>query len=192
MLLRRTLLAALPLLLLLAIPILLKPEQPVAEPDKEAGKLVIVTPHTEPVRAEFAAAFEEHYRKTYHKDVRVEYRTIGGTSDIVRYIADRFEAEFRILWENSGKEWNAETASAFANPRSAQHPARKAFMASDTCIDIDIFWGGGVYDHSKQATKGFAVDGGVHKRHPEYLQEVALIKNFSNVVTNILIECLFQ
>ena len=39
MVLRRTLLAALPLLLLLAIPILLKPEQPVAEPDKEAGKL---------------------------------------------------------------------------------------------------------------------------------------------------------
>jgi fatty acid/phospholipid biosynthesis enzyme len=79
MLLRRTLLAALPLLLLLAIPILLKPEQKAVEPDKDAERLVIVTPHTEPVRAEFAAAFEEHYRRVYKKDIQVDYRTIGGT-----------------------------------------------------------------------------------------------------------------
>ncbi|MBR2641649.1 MAG: hypothetical protein IKD46_00835, partial [Lentisphaeria bacterium] len=76
MLLRRTLLAALPLLLLLAIPILLKPDQPVADQDEEAEKLVIVTPHTEPIRAEFAAAFEEHYRKIHQQNIRVEYRTI--------------------------------------------------------------------------------------------------------------------
>lgn len=182
MLLRRTLLAALPLLLLLAIPILLKPDQPVADQDEEAEKLVIVTPHTEPIRAEFAAAFEEHYRKIHQQNIRVEYRTIGGTSDIVRYIADRFEAEFRLLWENAGNEWNAETAAAFSNSRQEQHPARKAFLASNTCIDIDIFWGGGVYDHSKQASKGFAVDGGVQQRHPEYLQEHIIPERFGGDV----------
>ena len=182
MLFRRTLLAALPLLLLLAVPILLKPEQKAVEPDKDAEKLVIVTPHTEPVRAEFAAAFEEHYRKMYQKDIQVEYRTIGGTSDIVRYIADRYEAEFRQYRENAGEDWSAEIAAAFPNPRMPDHPARKEFLDTKIGIGIDIFWGGGVYDHNKQAQKGYAVDGGVHQRHPEYLQENIIPEKFGGDV----------
>lgn len=182
---RRTLIAALPLVLLLAVPILLKPRETVA-PKTGADKLVMVTPHNEPVRAEFAAAFEKFYRERYGREVQVDYRTVGGTSDIVRYLADQYEAAFRHAWEKAGNDWTPEIAAGFSNPRPSPSAevrrARKMFLESNTTIGIDIFWGGGVYDHNKQAVRGFAVDGGVRQRHPEYFKPEIIPERFGGDV----------
>ncbi len=184
--LRRIFYAAIPLAVLLAVPIALKPRTSTLSVHADMEKLVIITPHNEPVRAEFARAFEEYYQTRFQRNISVEYRTVGGTSDIVRYIRDRFRAEFRQEWENSGKCWSADIASGFCMPgripASEAGEARKRFMASDIGIGIDLFWGGGVYEQSKMAGEGYAVDAGTALRHPEYFRKEVIPEHFAGDV----------
>ncbi len=188
--LKRTLIALIPLLLLLALPIALRPvpEQSPSAADADADRVVIITPHAEPIRYEFARAFGRYYREKYNRNIEIEYRSVGGTSDIVRFIADRFEAEFRRDREKKGElpEWSPKLAGAFSNHRinPAKHAdreeaaIRRAFLESEVGIGIDIFWGGGVFDHSRQGLRGFAVDGKVKERHPEYLDPAIIPQRF--------------
>lgn len=133
------LVAFIPILVLIAIPFLLRPsgERDVFENAPE--KIVIITPHTESVRNEFARAFREYYKEKHGSDIAIEWRNVGGTSDIVRFIADRFEAQ-----------------------------RKNGSFSSDASIGIDLFFGGGQYDHNRQAKKGYAVDAGIQKLHPEW------------------------
>lgn len=146
-----------------------------------ADTLVILTPHSESLKFELEQAFRRHYKAKTGRDVKIDYRAPGGTSDIVKYIADRYEAEFRYWRESKhdGSEWSREIAAAFCNPavdtdKNASAEAKKAraeFLASDVGIGVDIFAGGGVYEHAKNAARGYAVDAGVAKRHPEYFSD---------------------
>ncbi|MGE4563862.1 MAG: ABC transporter substrate-binding protein [Victivallaceae bacterium] len=185
---KRTLIAVTPLLLLLALPIALRPapEKSAAAENETTEKLIIITPHTEAVRYEFARAFERYYREKYHKNLEIEYRSVGGTSDIVRYIADRYEAEFRRDREKRGESWSPKLAGAFSNHRvnPARHAdpeeaaVRRDFLDSEVGIGIDLFWGGGVFDHSRQGARGFGVDGKVKERHPEYFDPAIIPQRF--------------
>ncbi len=47
--------------------------------------LIIMTPHQEAIRREFAWAFDQWHRRHYHTPVNIEYRSYGGGSDILRY-----------------------------------------------------------------------------------------------------------
>lgn len=51
-------------------------------------ELVIITPHQEAIRREFAEAFEHYYQQRFGKTVAVDYRTFGA-SDIVKYFDER-------------------------------------------------------------------------------------------------------
>ena len=84
----------------------------------------------------------------------------------MRYINDRFEAEFRLYALEKGLEWDRDTAAAFKNSRltAADHPARKLLLESNIGIGIDLFFGGGTYDQAKFASIGYAVDAGVKER----------------------------
>ncbi len=180
--LKRALLAALPLLILLAVPVLLRPKD---APLLSGGdRLVILTPHAEAVRSEFATAFRRHYQARHGRDITLDFRNMGGTSDIVRYIADRYEAEFRRFWTAAHPDtpWSSTIAAAFSNhrvdPERESDPlrrlARQEFLASDCGIGVDIFWGGGTYDHNKQARRGFGVDAGTQRRHPEWFTDAVI------------------
>ncbi|MEO6436501.1 MAG: extracellular solute-binding protein, partial [Tepidisphaeraceae bacterium] len=48
-------------------------------------RLVIITPHAESIRTEFADAFSAWHRQKYGQGVLVDYRIYGGATDIVRY-----------------------------------------------------------------------------------------------------------
>lgn len=49
-------------------------------------RLIVITPHGEPIRREFADAFSEWHRARFGKTVVVDYRNFGGgASDIVKY-----------------------------------------------------------------------------------------------------------
>ena len=49
-------------------------------------RLVVITPHGEPIRREFGDAFSEWHRARFGKTVVVDYRNFGGgASDIVKY-----------------------------------------------------------------------------------------------------------
>ncbi len=158
--------------LLIALPVLLRPAQTKsAVSPQNTDELVIVSPHTEQIRYEFEQGFRKHYRKMTGRDIKLDWRSIGGTSDIARYINDRFTAEFRLAYLAAGYDFTDQTAVDFKNQASGSH-ARKFFLASDTGIGIDIFFGGGTYEHNKFARCGFAVDGGVQTRHPEYFENI--------------------
>ncbi len=158
---KRWLIGLIPLLLLLALPFALRPAPESRPPaDSEAKRLVIYTPHTESVKREFEQAFRRWYREKHGRDIVLDFRSPGGTSDIVRYIDDRFTAAFRQEWEAAGRAWTPEIAGAFSAPKLAgdaapeARQAREMFLAGNTSMGGDLFWGGGTFDHARQASKG--------------------------------------
>ncbi len=157
--------------LLIALPLMLQPENAVtAYSGETSDQLVILTPHPESIRYEFGRAFRKHYREKTGRDIVLDFRSIGGTSDITRYIDDRFTAEFRLAWEASGHDFTEESRNNFKT--DAPSAERDFFINSELGIGADIFFGGGTYEHSKFAKTGYAVDGGVQTRHPEYFAQI--------------------
>ncbi len=155
--------------------------------------LVIVTPHVESIRYEFERGFRAHMMETAGKDVAIDWRMPGGTSDIVRYVDDRFASEFRRYWEADASlgPWTKTAADNFTNSKMDSPPddadpealkARKVFLDSNVGIGIDLFFGGGQYEMDKQARKGFAVDAGLLQSHPEWFTEDVIPQKFSGEI----------
>jgi len=170
MMLKKLLIAILPLAIIIAIPLVL--QKPAEKIDLSADQLVIVSPHNEAIRFEFEQAFRDYYRARTGRSVSIDWRTIGGTSEIARYVASAFTANFRNLWANErGNPWSDEVAAAFLDrklkPDHPLFPARQAFLDSDLGIGIDLFFGGGQYDLHKQAGMGTLVPCGFKDRHPD-------------------------
>ena len=184
--LKKIFIAFLPIIILIGLVFLLREqEKVVAIADDDTLSLVIITPNSDQIKYEFAVAFEKYYFNKYKKKVRIDYRNMGGTSDIVRYIYDRYQSEFKNYYQNIlKKEWTSDIEKNFDNYRlkdddSATAIARKIFLDSDVSIGIDLFWGGGTYDQNRHAQQGFAVDARVAERHPEYFDESVIPLNYS-------------
>lgn len=62
-----------------------KGKQSAETPDPSVPAVVIVTPHVESIRREFAQAFSEWHKREYGTPVRVDYRNYGGASSIVQF-----------------------------------------------------------------------------------------------------------
>ncbi len=186
--LRRLVIAFLPLALLIALPAALRPRPSKRVVDGEVDRLVIITPHNESIRYEFERAFARHYAETTGRQVVFDWRTPGGTSDATRFINDQFQIAFRRYWTGElEKEWTA-AAKNFDNRKlklddPAVDPiarlAREEFLQSAVGIDVDIFFGGGQYDHSKQAQMGHAVDAGLQRLHPDWFGDDVIPQRFS-------------
>ena len=176
---KRVMLALAVPILLVILPLLLRPSGDWSPAAPE--RLVVITPNSEQIKYEFEQAFRKWYREHRGRDIMIDWRSPGGTSDIVRYINDRFEAEFRLYALQNGLEWNNDTAAAFKNSslKADDHPARKLLLESDIGIGIDLFFGGGTYDQSKFASIGYAVDAGVKDRHPEWFTDDVIPMNFA-------------
>jgi ABC-type Fe3+ transport system substrate-binding protein len=131
----------------LALPFALRPKAqavPAGVP-----RLVILSPHNEATRHEFGLAFRAWHRARYGSDVAVDWRSIGGTSEIVRYLNASFEAADR---------------------------------AGLPGIGVDLFFGGGGYDHAIQADKGHAAPAGLRERHPDWLDGSVITQRFSGEI----------
>jgi iron(III) transport system substrate-binding protein len=160
-----------PLGLVLCLPLLLR--KPAEQIDLSADQLVIVSPHNESIRFEFEQAFRRYYYEQTGRKVSLDWRTVGGASDIVRYLASAYTANFRDYWINQrGGQWSEELALAFLNrklgPDSPHWEARQEFLQSDIGIGIDLFFGGGQYDFQQQTDAGVLVPCGLRERHPEW------------------------
>jgi ABC-type Fe3+ transport system substrate-binding protein len=145
----------------LAIPFLFRDQ--VNGVEGEALPLVIISPHNEAIRYEFGQAFSAWHARNFGQAVSVDWRSIGGTTEISRYLASQYTSAFRASWIGQGHAWSGRTAAAFNNPKvkpddpsesEEARQARQAFLASSAGIGIDLFFGGGEYDHSKQAAIG--------------------------------------
>ena len=64
-----------------------------SHPSGGAMELVIITPHQEGIRREFAWAFSAWHQAHYGQAVNIDYRSFGG-SDIVRYFEERQKTTF--------------------------------------------------------------------------------------------------
>lgn len=162
-------------------PIALRPKN--AGVEKDALTLVIITPHNEATRYEFARAFDAFYFRKHGKHVHVDWRTPGGTSEISRYLESEYLGAFQNYWTNQlHRPWSADVQSSFANPRAPQDDspgaeARKEFLASNVSCGIDLFFGGGSFDFELQAKAGRLVDSGVIAKHPELFNDSVIPKN---------------
>lgn len=140
--------------------------------------VVIISPHTESIRQEFSRAFTDWFKVRTGRVAVIDWRAIGGTSEIARYLEGEYTAAFRNRWTSRlGRDWSLAVQSGFANGRlPADAPAdareaREAFLASDVGCGIDLFFGGGSYDFIVQARAGRLVDSGVAALHPDWFRD---------------------
>src|SRR4051812_7836516 len=65
---------------------------------RDALQLIIITPHVESIRREFADGFSRWHQQQFGRPVFVDYRVIGGTNEVVRF----FETSKPTLFEKQG------------------------------------------------------------------------------------------
>lgn len=167
------------LIALIAVPLATRPASPTA-----GETLVIITPHGEPIRAEFARAFSAWYQRQHGRTVQVDWRTPGGTSDIRRFLDGTYRSRFR---EQFPAHAAAARIFAAAKPPAdateqelAAYPAaRAAFLASDITTGIDLFFGGGEFPYSQMAAQGYLVDAGLLNREPQWFTEAVIPQSLS-------------
>lgn len=173
---------------ILALPFLLRKEgESILNPD---GRVVIITPHNEAIRYEFGQAFRRWYFERTGQTVIVDWRVIGGTSEIVRKIEGDYLNAFRNYWvEELGREWSMEVQNAFYNRRLQVGPdpgadtpgqaARRAFLTSGVSSGLDVFFGGGSYDFIRQANSGSLVSFGLLERRPDWFGDDTLPQSYA-------------
>lgn len=169
------------LLVILALPFVLR-----APSDSGAGRaderLIVISPHNEAIRFEFENGFAAWYRERTGRTVDVDWRIIGGTSEINRFLASEYITAFRNHWTGElGRPWSADVEAGFqtdAVPRdlpeaaaATRREARAAFLASDVGIGIDVFFGGGAFDFERHAAGGRLVATDLVERQPGWFAD---------------------
>jgi len=91
----------------------------------DARRLVIITPHMEHLRYEFARGFEEWHQAKYGEAVAIDYRQPGGTSEIRKQLLSQYAA---------------------AIVRGDIAPDGAAAAGS---MPYDLLFGGGSYEHDQ-------------------------------------------
>lgn len=110
----------------LLVPVVLRQFLVHARSTGAAGqRLVIVTPHNQDIRREFARAFDQWHREKYGTAVTIDYRTPGGATDIERQL----RSTYGVYRDKSGK------------------------LPDDVPADVDMVFGGGdrFFDRLKAA-----------------------------------------
>ncbi len=138
------------------------------------------------IRHEFSVGFRRWYRERTGRTVFLDWRNVGGTSDITRYLDGQYDASFRYLWTAKlGKPWSAEIQAGYKKGRlPADAPAivkeaRGAFRQSDVGCGMDVFFGGGPYDFEQEAAAGRRPDAGLTAAHPDWFTESAFPWRFN-------------
>ena len=154
------------MVLIVVLPFLFKREdQTVVQSD---DTLIVITPHDEGIRHEFETAFAEYYKRETGRTVDIDWRVIGGTSEIIRYVQSTYTNNFRNYWQNElGRKWNSDIQNSFMNRKlklddtpeddSPAEEAKRTFVHSEVTCGIDVFFGGGSYDFIQQGRSGTLV-----------------------------------
>jgi len=115
----------------LATPFLLRPDGEKAVSIRTAERLVVITPHNESIRAEFERAFTRHMKTKFDRDVFVDWRQPGGTSEIAIFLKSEFSNAFENYWKaETGKPFSPEIRAAFTNSKLDPTKQQGAFDES--------------------------------------------------------------
>ena len=179
------------LLITLAAPFVLRPKG-ATSPKKADITVVVVTPHSETIRHEFALGFAKYVADKYGKIAHIDWRTPGvGTSEIERYVSSLYRSAFKFYWrKNLGYEWSdRRIGDEFSNRRlvlpddtaldTPGQLARRTFLGSNIGIGIDVFFGGGAYPFQQFASRGYLVDSGIFEKHPGWAKDDVIPRQFS-------------
>lgn len=172
----RNLVIGLALALIVGLPFALRPKNDLLATADDT--LVIITPHNEAIRYEFARGFRDWHKARTGRSARIDWRVPGGTSEIARYLASEYEAPFEQFWKKTAHmSWNDLVRRSFDDGRialgtdptkdSPVQAARRAFLDSEVGIGIDLFFGGGSFDFVQQGAAGRLVNSGFIAAHPE-------------------------
>ncbi|MFT5465480.1 MAG: iron(III) transport system substrate-binding protein [Verrucomicrobiales bacterium] len=183
------------LFIVLATPFFLRSDQ--GDRNAMADRtLVIISPHNEAIREEFARGFQDYMRNQPESElVKIEWRDVGGTGEISRFLDTSYRAAFESHWKKTVQtEWNGPDSpgaasinyrmpSAFDTPdeQATYEDARQKFLASDVGVGIDLFFGGGDYDFKQHSRKGHLVDSGIVDAEPEWFEEEVIPSTASGV-----------
>ena len=195
----------------IAIPFLLRPKEN-AEIAVEEGmeRLIIISPHNQSIMSEFTIGFGRYMREKYDREVYIDWRQPGGTTEIAMFLKSEFANAFGNYWKReTGLDFKTNIRESFTNDKLDESIsgrggsleervrqlksgtagtgdedlsllAREMFLRSGVGIGIDLFFGGGAYDFSKQASAGavVAVDSSgqfgparIAEQHPEWFGE---------------------
>ncbi len=91
--------------------------------------LIVVSPHVEQIRLEFAAGFTRWHQRKFGAPAAIDWRQPGGTSEIIKQLEAQFDAAAR-----NGEIDDSGICRAGA-------------------IGFDLFFGGGSFEHSKMKSK---------------------------------------
>ncbi|MEL7471827.1 MAG: extracellular solute-binding protein [Planctomycetota bacterium] len=120
--------ALLVVVVVLAAPFVLSAGTPrAASSDEDVPTVVVVTPHAEQLRTEFAEGFARWHQRVHGSPARAEMRQPGGT----REIQNQLQAEYRA----------AIKAGLISPEGEAQQGA----------VSADLMFGGGTYEHNRLA-----------------------------------------
>ncbi|MDR0428830.1 MAG: ABC transporter substrate-binding protein [Puniceicoccales bacterium] len=175
------------LLLLLSLPFFIRKSGEAIDADTD-DTVVILTGHNENIRFELGNGFRRWYRQRTGRTVFIDWRYLGGVSEIVRYLDSVYTSEFRYLWEKElGRPWTQEVNQIFVN--RTLHKSKwltplhreiyEEFYKSKISSEIDIFFGGGMTDFIIQADLGTLVDVGFLREHPELFNDEAIPQHFA-------------
>ena len=122
----RIVLAFSALLAVLVLPFVARSRRPVDRAsDQAAERLVIITPHNEPVLIEFGHGFREHMAREGRR-IEIDWRRPGGTAEISRFLISEYTASFRRHWtQDVGRPWSAKVAR--------QLPTHRPSLSHSTC-----------------------------------------------------------
>ncbi len=144
-------------------------------PTQADDTVVIITPHNESIRLELDLGFRDWYFKKTGRTVIIDWRVPGSTGDIIRYIDSMYINAFRLYWENTlHNPWNQKVLENFVNSNPQDESAKKireAFLNSDVSCGIDLFFGGGVVEHKREADMGQLVPSNLLQKHPEWFKD---------------------
>ena len=164
------------LALIVALPFWFRQEAGVREWREGDPVLVIITPMNEAIRHEYALGFSRWHARRFGAPVKVDWRNIGGTTEISRYLTSEFVSSFRAWWTSQGRPWRGDGGSIILN--KSFDPAKKpdgveeadwaeqvamfrAFRETDDpqafSSQIDMYFGGGAYDGDNATRQGLLV-----------------------------------
>jgi ABC-type Fe3+ transport system substrate-binding protein len=148
--------------LVVALPFLLRQGEENSHWRSGHPVLTIVSPHNEAIRYEFARAFSDWHEKQFGEPVKIDWLNVGGTTEISRYLVSEYTAAMRAWWMARGRPWPPGAAEALvARQPDAHADIHRAFRELDdprqVTARIDLFFGGGEYDHTRAIQQGLIV-----------------------------------